>query len=85
MIRFVLRFATFAAAAALVGCAGHPPAQASMTPAAIEQHRVAVPVYILPNCQTHAGQHHCQWIEPRGYEGSSKKAPAKTSIQGIAL
>ena len=71
---------------AVTGCTSSQqlPSMSSANEAPEEHRGSTTPVYVMPNCQIHAGVRHCQWIEPRGYwpaEGGENGS----SEQDIAL
>lgn len=45
----------------------------------------AVPVFVVPNCQSLGGEQRCQWIEPRGFERGAPAPSSVPTVQGIAL
>jgi len=80
----LLHAASLALTCMLFGCTSNPVSlQSASTEQVSELHIQTVPVYVVPNCQTLAGEQHCQWIEPRGYRDTS---PASVEpVQGIAI
>lgn len=74
-------------AASLSGCAGLSPSNIHPDAVAIVRNQPAspMPVVVVPNCYYLAGEHRCQWIEPKGYEPSNPDPITQTRIQGIAL
>jgi hypothetical protein len=76
--------ASLALACALSGCTSNPDfAQSTSAVQVSERNIQAVPVYVVPHCQTLAGEQHCQWIVPRGYQNNS---PASGEpVHGIAI
>lgn len=45
----------------------------------------AVPVFVVPNCQSLGGVQRCQWIEPHGFERGAPAPSSVPTVQGIAL
>lgn len=71
--------------AILTGCALNAPASSNAGAVVMSTPVQAVPVFVIPNCQSISGEQRCYWIEPRGFQ---RRAPTKTTtkqVQGIAL
>ncbi|HEJ4407784.1 TPA: hypothetical protein SL557_000061 [Pseudomonas aeruginosa] len=68
----------------LAGCVSSrsaEPVEAASEPA----RAAAVPVFVVPNCQSLGGEQRCQWIEPRGFERGVPAPSSVPTVQGIAL
>lgn len=72
------------AALALAGCSGNVSKAQGMLETE-QQSAIAVPVFIIPNCQTQGRQSYCQWIEPRGYKPYAPASTNSRRVNGIAL
>ncbi len=68
----------------LAGCVTSHSAEQNET-ASNPVRAAAVPVFVVPNCQSLGGEQRCQWIEPRGFERGAPAPSSVPTVQGIAL
>lgn len=78
------RAAFIAMSLILAGCASSRSAEPVGT-ASDPVRAAAVPVFVVPNCQSLGGEQHCQWIELRGFERGAPAPSREPTVQGIAL
>jgi hypothetical protein len=71
--------------AILTGCTFNAPASSQAGAVAATKPVQAVPVFVIPNCQSLSGEQHCYWIEPRGFQRSAPTKTTNKQVQGIAL
>lgn len=69
----------------LTGCALNAPASFKAGAVVTSTPVQAVPVFIIPNCQSFSGDQRCYWIEPRGYQHNAPTKTTTKQVQGIAL
>ncbi|MFO6995435.1 hypothetical protein P3D53_14425 [Pseudomonas aeruginosa] len=85
MSRINLTHAAFIAMSLILsGCASSHSAEQVETASAPDRAR-AIPVFVVPNCQSLGGEQRCQWIEPRGFERDAPAPSSTSTVQGIAL
>lgn len=68
----------------LAGCVSSRSAEQVET-ASDTDRAMAIPVFVVPNCQSLGGEQRCQWIEPRGFERGAPAPSSVPTVQGIAL
>ncbi|HBP1602138.1 TPA: hypothetical protein L5U90_003239 [Pseudomonas aeruginosa] len=78
------RAAFIAMSLILSGCVSSHSAEQVKTASAPDRAR-AIPVFVVPNCQSLGGEQRCQWIEPRGFERDATAPTSTSTVQGIAL
>lgn len=71
--------------AILTGCALNAPASSNASAVVMSTPVQAVPVFVIPNCQSISGEQRCYWIEPRGFQRSAPTKTTTKQVQGIAL
>jgi hypothetical protein len=83
--RINLTHATFIAMSCiLAGCVSSHSAE-QIEKASNPVRAAAVPIFVVPNCQSLGGESRCQWIEPRGFERGAPAPSSVPTVQGIAL
>jgi hypothetical protein len=69
----------------LTGCALNAPASSPAGAVVTSAPVQAVPVFVIPNCQSISGEQRCYWIEPRGFHRSAPTKTTTKQVQGISL